>query len=63
MIAHHETEFSLAELIDHPVLGLAAAEEGFDRRSLERILDAESGLGWHRSERDDFTATPYFPTA
>ncbi|HEU0155521.1 MAG TPA: hypothetical protein VFQ82_05575 [Stellaceae bacterium] len=62
-MSHHETEFSLAELIDHPVLGLAVAEEGFDPRSLERILDAESGLGSHRTEREFFATAQFFATA
>lgn len=35
-------EYSLAELLEHPVLGLAMASDGIDRRSLELLLDAES---------------------
>lgn len=52
-MSHHETEFSLAELIDHPVLGLAAAEEGFDPRALERIIDTETMLGCRRPAREE----------
>ncbi|MGH7061493.1 MAG: hypothetical protein ACREFH_13985 [Stellaceae bacterium] len=62
-MSHHETVFSLAELIEHPVLGLAVAEEGFDPRSLERILDAESWRGCHRPEREDFAGPLCFPGA
>ncbi len=39
-------EYSLAELLEHPALGLAMACDGIDRQSLELLLDA--GQAPHR---------------
>lgn len=36
-----ENEYSLAELLDHPVLGLAMTGDGIDRRSVELLLETE----------------------
>ena len=35
-------EYSLAELLDHPGLGLFMTSQGIERRSLELILDLPS---------------------
>lgn len=35
-------EYSLAELLEHPVLGLLMTTEGIERRSVELMLDTES---------------------
>ena len=40
-------EYSLADLLEHPVLGLAMAGDGLDRRSLALLLDCE-----HQPEQD-----------
>jgi hypothetical protein len=34
-------EYSLAELLDHPVLGVMMANAGIERRSLDLILDTD----------------------
>jgi hypothetical protein len=36
-------EFSLAELIEHPVLGVQIANEGIERRCVDLMLDTISG--------------------
>ncbi|HEY1299044.1 MAG TPA: hypothetical protein VGF07_01010 [Stellaceae bacterium] len=54
-------ELLLAQLIDNPVLGLAIADQGFDPRSLERILDAEGPFAGHRPERRDCASGEFFP--
>ena len=36
-------EYSLEELLDHPVLGVQMTSEGIDRRCLELMFDAVSG--------------------
>jgi hypothetical protein len=33
-------EYSLAQLLDHPVLGLVMKSQGMDRRSVELLLEA-----------------------
>jgi hypothetical protein len=35
-------EYSLAELLDHPGLGLVMTSDGIERRCLELMLDARS---------------------
>ncbi len=42
-MSRQQQEYSLAELFNQPVLGLAMASDGLDRRSLELMLDAEGG--------------------
>jgi hypothetical protein len=37
-------EFSLAELLDDPVVGLAMQRDGVERRTLERLLDMIGGI-------------------
>ena len=54
-------ELLLAQLIDNPVLGLAIADQGFDPRSLERILNAEGRFVGHRPERQDCASGEFFP--
>lgn len=36
-------EYSLAELLDHPILGVQMTSAGIERRSLELMLDRGSG--------------------
>ncbi len=36
-------EYSLADLLEHPALGLAIGRDGFDGRSLSRMLEIERG--------------------
>jgi hypothetical protein len=36
-------EYSLDELLEHPVLGVQMTSEGIDRRSLDLMFDAASG--------------------
>jgi hypothetical protein len=36
-------EYSIAELLDHPGLGLVMTGDGIERRSLELMLDAHGG--------------------
>ena len=36
-------EYSLAELLEHPVLVVLMTRDGIERRGLDLILDAESG--------------------
>ena len=36
-------EYSLEELLEHPVLGVQMTREGIDRRCLDLMLDARSG--------------------
>jgi hypothetical protein len=36
-------EYSLDELLEHPVLGLQMTSEGIDRRCLDLMFDAASG--------------------
>jgi hypothetical protein len=36
-------EYSLAELIEHPVLGMQIANEGIERRCVDLMLDMLSG--------------------
>jgi hypothetical protein len=36
-------EYSLDELLEHPVLGVQMTSEGIDRRCLDLMLDAASG--------------------
>jgi hypothetical protein len=36
-------EYSLAELLAHPVLSLVMTGDGIERRSIDLMLDAESG--------------------
>ena len=38
-MASHATEYSLAELLDHPIIGLTMRAEGLERRCLELMLD------------------------
>jgi hypothetical protein len=40
---NESTEYSLAQLLEHPVLGVLLTSGGLERRSLGLILDAESG--------------------
>jgi hypothetical protein len=35
-------EYSLDELLEHPALGLAMAEDGIDRQSLDLLLEGEN---------------------
>ena len=36
-------EYSLEELLEHPVLGVQMTSEGIDRRCLDLMFDAASG--------------------
>jgi hypothetical protein len=36
-------EYSLEELLEHPVLGVQMTSEGMDRRCLDLMFDATSG--------------------
>jgi hypothetical protein len=36
-------EYSLAELLEHPILGVQIRSEGIERRCLDLMLDAMSG--------------------
>ena len=36
-------EYSLEELLEHPVLGVQMTSEGIDRRCLDLMFDATSG--------------------
>jgi hypothetical protein len=36
-------EYSLEELLEHPVLGVQMSSEGIDRRCLDLMFDAASG--------------------
>jgi hypothetical protein len=36
-------EYSLAELLEHPVLGAQLTNEGIERRCLDLMLDAANG--------------------
>ncbi len=38
-----EKEYHLAQLLDDPVLGLALAIQGMERRSMELLLEAAGG--------------------
>jgi hypothetical protein len=42
-MSRRSKEYSLTELIEHPVLSVQMANEGIERRSLELMLDAMSG--------------------
>lgn len=37
-------EFSLAELLDDPMVGLVMQRDGVERRTLERLLDRIGGI-------------------
>jgi hypothetical protein len=37
-------EFSLAELLDDPMVGLIMQRDGVERQSLERLLDTIGGI-------------------
>jgi hypothetical protein len=40
MISEQPKEYALAELLDHPGLGLVMTGDGIERRCLELMLDA-----------------------
>ena len=48
-------EYSLEELLEHPVLGVQMTSEGIDRRCLDLMFDAASGQ--HRSRRGRVSRT------
>jgi len=45
-------EYSLEELLDHPVLGVQMTNEGIERRCLDLMFDAASGQ--HRLVEGEF---------
>jgi len=45
-------EYSLEELLDHPVLGVQMTTEGLERRCLDLMFDAASGQ--HRFVEGEF---------
>jgi hypothetical protein len=49
-------EYSLAELLDHPGLGLVMTGDGIERRSLELMLDARSRERRHAEAEADHLA-------
>ena len=43
MLFRRSKEYSLEELLEHPVLGVQMRSEGIDRRGLDLMFDATSG--------------------
>jgi hypothetical protein len=54
-------EYSLGELLEHPVLGVQMTSEGIDRRCLELMFDATSGQ--HRFSEGEFSERSVGPFA
>jgi hypothetical protein len=55
-------EYSLEELLEHPVLGVQMTSEGIERRCLDLMFDATSGQ--HRFAEGEFgerSAGPFAP--
>ena len=46
-----EKEYSLVALLEHPILALAMANAGMDRRSIELLLEAASAERQQNPER------------
>jgi hypothetical protein len=55
MMHRKSTEYSLAELLDHPVLRVQMANEGIENRSLDLILDTTGNH--HRFSNTGSTTT------
>ena len=47
-------EYSLEELLEHPVLGVQMTSEGIDRRGLDLMFDTASAQ--HRSAEGEYRA-------
>ena len=52
MMSKELKEYLVAELLDHPVLGVLMTSEGIERRSVELMLDTESRERRRLSDRD-----------
>jgi hypothetical protein len=49
-------EYSLEELLEHPVLGMQMTSEGIERRCVDLMFDAASGQ--HRFSETDMSERP-----
>ena len=54
-------EYSLAELLDHPGLGLVMTSDGIERRCLELMLDARNRDRRHAEAEPDQLAVDRRP--